>query len=161
MVLAREGAAAVGDLRYYADVKGDSFATPIAAAQLGAALASYGDQTRADAMFARAAAMLNTLPEVEPTQIFRADYGTNFRDAAALLTLAVEAGSQAVDREALTDPARCPRGHAVHPGSDLGAARGPCADRPPPAPRASRSTASPPRARWSACWTAPPPRPSR
>ncbi|OZA17763.1 MAG: PAN domain-containing protein, partial [Rhodobacterales bacterium 17-64-5] len=28
MVLAREGAAAVGDLRYYADVKGDAFATP-------------------------------------------------------------------------------------------------------------------------------------
>ena len=45
MVLAREGAAAMGDLRYYADVKGDAFATPLAAAQLGAALASYGDQT--------------------------------------------------------------------------------------------------------------------
>ena len=51
MVLAREGAAAVGDLRYYADVKGDAFATPLAMAQLGAALASYGDQPRADAMF--------------------------------------------------------------------------------------------------------------
>jgi uncharacterized protein YfaS (alpha-2-macroglobulin family) len=35
MVLAREGAAAVGDLRYYADVKGDAFATPTAMAQLG------------------------------------------------------------------------------------------------------------------------------
>lgn len=31
----------MGDLRYYADVKGDDFATPLAAAQLGAALASY------------------------------------------------------------------------------------------------------------------------
>jgi uncharacterized protein YfaS (alpha-2-macroglobulin family) len=101
MVLAREGAAAVGDLRYYADVKGDSFATPTAAAQLGAALASYGDQTRADAMFARAAAKLDALPDVEPVQIFRADFGTNFRDAAATLALAAEAGSQAVDREAL------------------------------------------------------------
>jgi alpha-2-macroglobulin len=54
-VLAREGAAAMGDLRYFADVKGDAFDTPLAAGQLGAALAQYGDQARADAMFARAA----------------------------------------------------------------------------------------------------------
>ena len=102
MVLAREGAAAVGDLRYYADVKGDDFATPIAQAQLAAALASYGDQARADAMFRKAAAKMVALgPDTE--QIWRLDYGTRFRDAAALLTLAVEAGSNAVDREALTD----------------------------------------------------------
>jgi len=102
MVLAREGAAAVGDLRYYADVKGDAFATPTAMAQLGAALASYGDQTRADAMFARAAGLLNAAT-TETEQLYRADYGTTYRDAAAVLTLAVEAGSNAVDREALTD----------------------------------------------------------
>ena len=102
MVLAREGAAAVGDLRYYADVKGDAFATPAAMAQLGAALASYGDQPRADAMFSRAAAALNALTGKEKEQIFRADYGTNYRDTAAVLTLAVEAGSQVVDVEALT-----------------------------------------------------------
>lgn len=102
MVLAREGAAAVGDLRYYADVKGDDFATPIAQAQLGAALASYGDQARADAMFRKAVTKMESLaPEVG--QVWRVDYGTRYRDAAALLTLAVEAGSQAVDREALTD----------------------------------------------------------
>ncbi len=103
MVLAREGAAAVGDLRYYADVKGDAFATPTAMAQLGAALASYGDQTRADAMFRRASALLSAQSGPETEQVFRADYGTYYRDAAAVLTLAVEAGSQAVDREALTD----------------------------------------------------------
>lgn len=102
MVLAREGAAAVGDLRYYADVKGDDFSTPIAQAQLGAALASYGDQARADAMFRKAMAKMEAL-EPEQGQIWRVDYGTRYRDAAALLTLAVEAGSQAVDREALTD----------------------------------------------------------
>ncbi|ESW59751.1 MAG: PAN domain protein, partial [Rhodobacter sp. CACIA14H1] len=102
MVLAREGAAAIGDLRYYADVKGDAFATPTAMAQLGAALAAYGEQTRADAMFARAAAALDAASgDVE--QVLRADYGTGYRDAAAVLTLAVEAGSNAVDREALTD----------------------------------------------------------
>ncbi len=103
MVLAREGAAAIGDLRYYADVKGDDFATPLAQAQLGAALASYGDQTRADAMFRKAAAAMAAVPETDPIQVWRADYGTAYRDAAALLTLAVEAGSNAVDREALTD----------------------------------------------------------
>lgn len=103
MVLAREGAAAIGDLRYYADVKGDAFATPMAQAQLGAALASYGDQVRADAMFRRAGAALDALAGPETEQVFRADYGTNRRDAAAVLTLAVEAGSRAVDREALAD----------------------------------------------------------
>ncbi len=101
MVLAREGAAAIGDLRYYADVKADDFATPLAQAQLGAALASYGDQTRADAMFRKAGAQMQLLAELETQQIWRADYGTNLRDSAAILTLAVEAGSNAVDREAL------------------------------------------------------------
>ena len=103
MVLAREGAAAVGDLRYYADVKGDAFATPTAMAQLGAALASYGDQPRADAMFQRAAAALKALPNKDTDQYLRVDYGTNYRDAAAVLTLAVESGSNAIDREALTN----------------------------------------------------------
>ena len=97
MVLAREGAAAMGDLRYYADVKGADFATPLAAAQLGAALASYGDQTRADAMFAIAARKLAEKDRRAEQQVWRADYGTNLRDAAGLLSLAVEAGSTAVD----------------------------------------------------------------
>ncbi|WP_420023255.1 alpha-2-macroglobulin family protein [Cereibacter azotoformans] len=102
MVLAREGAAAIGDLRYYADVKGDAFATPAAQAQLGAALASYGDQVRADAMFRKAAARLNAALAAPSEQLFRADYGTPYRDTATVLTLAAEAGSQAVDREAVT-----------------------------------------------------------
>ena len=55
-VLAREGAAAMGDLRYFADIKAPAFTTPLASAQLGAALAAYGDPTRADQMFARPAA---------------------------------------------------------------------------------------------------------
>lgn len=100
MVLAREGAAAMGDLRYYADVKGDAFATPLAAAQLGAALASYGDQLRADAMFLRAARKLSDRRGGDG-RYWRADYGTDLRDAAAVLTLATEAGSTAVDVETL------------------------------------------------------------
>jgi len=101
MVLAREGAAAVGDLRYYADVKGEDFATPLAQAQMGAALAAYGDPTRADAMFALAARKLAGRMGDEKTPIWRVDYGTNLRDAAAVLTLGVEAGSQVLDRATL------------------------------------------------------------
>jgi uncharacterized protein YfaS (alpha-2-macroglobulin family) len=102
MVLAREGAAAMADLRYYADVKAEAFSTPIAAAQLGAALAMYGDQTRADAMFGRAGRLMQSRLVDEPA-VWRVDYGTNLRDAAGVLTLAVEAGSTAVDREQLAN----------------------------------------------------------
>jgi len=98
MVLAREGAVPVGDLRYFADVKGDDFATPLAAAQLGAALASYGEQTRADAMFSRAARLLADTAS-EPA-LWRADYGTRLRDQAAVLALAVAAGSNALAPDA-------------------------------------------------------------
>ncbi|MDJ0821923.1 MAG: alpha-2-macroglobulin family protein [Paracoccaceae bacterium] len=101
LVLAREGQAAMGDLRYYADEKSGAFATPLALAQLGAALAAYGDQRRADLMFAQAAARLAGPSESE-AQLWRADYGTHLRDAAGILSLAVEARSDAVDREALT-----------------------------------------------------------
>lgn len=97
-VLAREGAAAVGDLRYYADVKAEALATPLALAQLGAALAAYGDSLRADRLFRRAAQRLREAPE---SSGWRADYGTGLRDGAAVLTLAAEAGSDAIDRDAL------------------------------------------------------------
>jgi len=101
MVLAREGTAAVGDLRYYADQKEAAFATPLAAAQLGAALAFYGDQTRADRMFRAANVLLDARAATEETAVWRSDYGTMRRDDAAVLTLAVEAGSQAVNRDAI------------------------------------------------------------
>ncbi len=109
MVLAREGAAAMGDLRYYADERGDAFGTALAAAQLGAALAMYGDQTRADAMFARAARLMSRTNATE-APIWRVDYGTNLRDSAAVLSLAIEAGSNAVDRRALADRVATARG---------------------------------------------------
>jgi len=98
MVLAREGRAAIGDLRYYADTRGDAFATPLAQAQLGAALALAGDQPRADAMFRRAGIAAEA---GEAEQLYRTDYGSGPRDAAGVLALAVEAGSDAVDRQAL------------------------------------------------------------
>lgn len=102
-VLAREGAANTGDLRYYADTKAGAFGTPLAAAQLGAALASYGDQPRADAMFARAAQMLGLNWGRDEAQYWRSDYGTHLRDGAAVLALAVEAGSTAIDSADLAE----------------------------------------------------------
>ena len=99
-VLAREGAASMSDLRYYADVKADAFGSAMALAQVGAALASYGDSTRADALFTRAARRLNTA-EKNPRS-WRDDFGTDLRDAAAVLTLAVEAGSSVLDINAIS-----------------------------------------------------------
>ena len=99
MVLAREGAAAIGDLRYFADVKAGSFATPLALGQLGAALAMYGDQPRADAMFRQGYALLQAQGSEDTG--WRDDFGSNRRDAAALLTLAAGAGSDAIPFDAL------------------------------------------------------------
>jgi uncharacterized protein YfaS (alpha-2-macroglobulin family) len=94
LVLAREGAANMGDLRYYADTKMENFATPLAVAQLGAALAAYGDPVRADTMFRRAGVMLSVQSNARG---WRADFGTPLRDTAAVLKLSAEAGSAALD----------------------------------------------------------------
>lgn len=94
-VLARAGEAAIGDLRYYADTLAERFDTPLAAAQMGAALAAYGEQARADAMFRQAASLAG---QGEGDLVWRADYGTGLRDTAGLLALAVQSGSAAVDR---------------------------------------------------------------
>lgn len=102
MVLAREGAAAIGDLRYFVDERGGAFTTPLAAAQVGAALAFYGDQQRADAMFRRAVAQIAVIPDDRNLSVWRSDYGSVRRDNAAVLALAVEAGSAVVDSELLT-----------------------------------------------------------
>ncbi|MFK7941405.1 MAG: alpha-2-macroglobulin family protein [Paracoccaceae bacterium] len=99
LALAREGRASIGDLRYYVDAKAEALATPMAKAQLGAALAMYGEQVRADVMFRLAAAQAM---EPETGTGWRADYGSALRDGAAVLALAAEAGSNAVDRANLT-----------------------------------------------------------
>ncbi len=131
MVLAREGAAAIGDLRYYADVKGDSFATPLAKAQLGAALASYGDQPRADLMFRKAVAAVKAEALTgRKGQYFRADYGTTWRDTAGVLALALGAGSTAADSSLLGADPRQAQWPDVDPGNGLGAFGRQCADRP-------------------------------
>ncbi|MBF9042429.1 alpha-2-macroglobulin family protein [Rhodobacterales bacterium HKCCE4037] len=94
MVLAREGQASMGDLRYYADVKADDFATPLALGQLGAALAMYGDQPRADRMFAAGFARLTLTGNGGAVSGWRDDYGSRTRDAAGLVALAAASGSE-------------------------------------------------------------------
>jgi len=89
-VLARNGTAPIGDLRYLADVKIGDFSTPIAKAQIAAALAMLGDKTRAEAVFATAANAIPAQPQLEPS---REDYGSALRDSAALVTLASEGGA--------------------------------------------------------------------
>src|SRR5580704_6237674 len=90
-VLARNGAAPIGDLRYLADAKLDALKTPIAKAQVAAALALAGDRTRAERVFAAALAALGSQ---QPDDLAsREDYGSTLRDAAALVTLAAEGGA--------------------------------------------------------------------
>lgn len=109
-VLAREGKAAVSDLRYYADVKADAFDTPIGSAHLAAALALYGDQPRADAMFGKAALRL-AKDTGNKAYRYRRDYGTLKRDTAALMTLATVAKSNAIDVDALATSLTSQSGH--------------------------------------------------
>jgi uncharacterized protein YfaS (alpha-2-macroglobulin family) len=73
-VLARNGVAPVGDLRYIADTKLGDIATPIAKAQLAGALGLLGDQVRAERVYAAALTAL-----VPPrSEIGREDYGSSY-----------------------------------------------------------------------------------
>ena len=63
-VLARNGMAPVGDLRYIADVKLNDLATPTAKAEIGAALAMLGDRVRSEKAFQAALGALPTDPQI-------------------------------------------------------------------------------------------------
>src|SRR6202042_2216983 len=86
-VLARNGAAPIGDLRYLADTKLGNLATSIAKSQLAAALALVGDKARAERVYAAALDSLAPKPVLE---FGRVDYGSAPRDAAAPVSLASE-----------------------------------------------------------------------
>lgn len=90
-VLARNGLAPLGDLRYIADAKLDDIATPIAQAQIAAALGMLGDRVRAERAYAAALASIAPRPQLQ--LLSRTDYGSVLRDAAALVTLASEGGA--------------------------------------------------------------------
>ncbi len=92
-VLARNGAAPIGDLRYLADTKLGNLATPIAKSQLAAALALVGDRSRAERVYAAALDSLAPKPALE---FGRVDYGSALRDAAALVSLASEGNAPRV-----------------------------------------------------------------
>lgn len=86
-VLARTGRASLGDLRYYMDVKLADFGGPLAKAQIGAALALYGEKERAKAAFEVAISDTN-LPD---STAYREDYGSSLRDAAGVLAYVTQA----------------------------------------------------------------------
>jgi alpha-2-macroglobulin len=86
-VLARNGAAPLGDLRYLADTRLDSLKTPIAKAQLAAALGMLGDRTRAERVYNAALDDIAPQPKLE---LGRTDYGSSLRDASAFVALASE-----------------------------------------------------------------------
>ncbi|WP_022729963.1 alpha-2-macroglobulin family protein [Fodinicurvata sediminis] len=89
-VLARNRMASVGDLRYYAGARLDEFASPLARAQLAAALALYGDTPRAESTFRSAFRQAQSAK----SDMARSDYGSRLRDAAAMLALAAESRPQ-------------------------------------------------------------------
>jgi alpha-2-macroglobulin len=89
-VLARNGLAPIGDLRYIADAKLGDVATPIAKAQIAAALGMLGDRVRAERAYAAALDAIAPQPQL---QNGRTDYGSALRDAAAVVTLASEGGA--------------------------------------------------------------------
>jgi uncharacterized protein YfaS (alpha-2-macroglobulin family) len=96
-VLARNGRPVIGDLRYLTDAKLDAFTTPLAKAQLAAALAMLGDQARAAAAFGAALKAL----EDERDGGSRPDYGSRLRDAAAVLALVAEAKLGNIESDAI------------------------------------------------------------
>lgn len=93
-VLARNGRPVMGDLRYLADTKIDQLESPLARAQLAAALALLGDRARASATFSKASDRLSTIGNPLYSS---ADYGSRLRDGAGLLALAVETNMPAAE----------------------------------------------------------------
>ncbi len=86
-VLARNGRPIIGDLRYLGDSRLNDIASPLARAQIGAALALAGDRVRAAKVFAEAD---EALDQGNVDQAARLDYGTALRDSAGVLALAAE-----------------------------------------------------------------------
>jgi uncharacterized protein YfaS (alpha-2-macroglobulin family) len=85
-VLARVEQAAIGDLRYLHDNYLRQLPTRLARAQLGAALARYGERNRALEAFQAALEQ----PPAVPAGL--RDYGSPLRDQAALVALLAESG---------------------------------------------------------------------
>ncbi|WP_246668996.1 alpha-2-macroglobulin [Ancylobacter sp. TS-1] len=97
-VLARNGRAPLGDLRYVADAKLAEVESAFARGQLAGALALLGDKGRAEKVFDAALELLPDAPETLTSG--RPDFGSILRDAAGVATLASEAGFAGTARTA-------------------------------------------------------------
>jgi alpha-2-macroglobulin len=86
-VLARNGRPVMGDLRYVADSKLAEVATPLAKAQIAAALSMLGDRSRAANVFNASVAALEAARDNGRS---RPDYGSRLRDGVGVLTLIAE-----------------------------------------------------------------------
>ncbi|NIX77716.1 alpha-2-macroglobulin family protein [Microvirga terricola] len=93
-VLARNGRPVMGDLRYIADNKLSDFATPLARAQIGAALSALGDRGRGRTAFQSA---LGLLQQASDDGLSRPDYGSRLRDGAGVLALIAESNGERAD----------------------------------------------------------------
>ncbi|MCC7274883.1 MAG: alpha-2-macroglobulin family protein, partial [Alphaproteobacteria bacterium] len=85
--LARARAGDPGSVRYFHDVYLNRLPTALAMAQVGAALALYGDGPRAATAFAAATAAPSPV-----VQVSYLNYGSELRDRAGVLALAAEVG---------------------------------------------------------------------
>ncbi len=83
-VLAREGRADLGTLRYVHDVRAGQYQNPLVLAQLGAALQLSGDTVRADGLFTRSLGALDRSLARNDRRSFDY-YGTTLRDLAAMV----------------------------------------------------------------------------
>lgn len=110
-VLAKAKRAPAGELRYYADERLGRFATPLAKAQIGVALAMIGDSGRATRVLRAAIADVRAADQalkadrgeaVRPVNLARADYGSALRDGAGVLALVSEAAVAGVDSSVLS-----------------------------------------------------------
>ena len=89
--LARNRMASAGDLRYYLETKLESFDSPFSRAQLGAALALYGDRARAERAFHSALWLAEKLEDdyvLSAQSVYH--YASLQRDVAGMLALAAE-----------------------------------------------------------------------
>jgi uncharacterized protein YfaS (alpha-2-macroglobulin family) len=106
-VLARNGRPMMSDLRYILDTKLSEAPTPLARAQIAAALGLLGDRARAERGFRDAIGALTAWRD-DPTDA-RRDYGSRLRDAAAIMTLAAEGnagGAELIQTAAIVSEAR-------------------------------------------------------
>jgi alpha-2-macroglobulin len=86
-VLAREGRADLGTMRYVHDARAAAYENPLMLAQLGAALQLGGDVARADNMFARSLAALDRNLQRNDRRSFDY-YGSPLRDLAGTVAAA-------------------------------------------------------------------------